>query len=415
MRRHGGGRTVKIRRRRTIKPKARAAPSRTTNTGKDLFHLSRQRDGLRLILETALDAVVIIKSDGIVADWNDRAMSVFGWSSDEAVGRIMADLIIPERYREAHRKGLRRYLESGKGEVIGRRIEVSGLRKNGEEFPVELSISPIQDGESLLFIGCLRDITEHNALRLARLELARVMRRMAMGETAASIAHEITQPLAAITANGNAALRWLEHTTPNLDEARAALKGIVADSYWTSEVIKGIRSLFKMDVQAKAPQDINDLIREVLALVHGEVENHRVSVRAELFDGLPHILANHVLLRQVIMNLIVNAVDAMSTVLNRPRVLGVKTGLHEPNYLLISVEDSGIGINPRNINRIFEPFFTTKSHGMGIGLSICRSIIENHDGRLSVSPGQPYGSIFQVLLPTSSLVRDGPEAPLVTQ
>jgi PAS domain S-box-containing protein len=366
-------------------------------------------------LETALDAVVIMKSDGIVADWNDRAMSVFGWSSDEAVGRIMADLIIPERYREAHRKGLRRYLESGKGEVIGRRIEVSGLRKNGEEFPVELSISPIQDGESILFIGCLRDITEHNALRLARLELARVMRRMAMGETAASIAHEITQPLAAITANGNAALRWLEHTTPNLDEARAALKGIVADSYRTSEVIKGIRSLFKMDVQAKAPQDINDLIREVLALVHGEVENHRVSVRAELFDGLPHISANHVLLRQVIMNLVMNAVDAMSTVLNRPRVLGVKTGLHESNYLLITVEDSGIGINPRNVNRIFEPFFTTKSHGMGIGLSICRSIIENHDGRLSVSPGQPYGSIFQVLLPTSSLVRDGPEAPLATQ
>lgn len=415
MRRHGGGRTVKTRRRRTIKPKARTAPSGTADTGKDLFHLSRRRDGLRLILETALDAVVIIKSDGIVADWNDRAMSVFGWSPDEAVGRIMADLIIPERYREAHRKGLRRYLESGKGEVIGRRIEVSGLRKNGEEFPVELSISPIQDGESILFIGCLRDITEHNALRLARLELARVMRRMAMGETAASIAHEITQPLAAITANGNAALRWLEHTTPNLDEARAALKGIVADSYRTGEVIKGIRSLFKMDVQAKAPQDINDLIREVLALVHGEVENHRVSVRAELFDGLPHISANHVLLRQVIVNLVMNAVDAMSTVLNRPRVLGVKTGLHESNYLLISVEDSGIGINPRNINRIFEPFFTTKSHGMGIGLSICRSIIENHDGRLSVSPGQPYGSIFQVLLPTSPSVRDGPEAPLATQ
>jgi two-component system sensor kinase FixL len=303
-------------------------PSRTANAGKDVFHLSPQRDGLRLILETALDAVVVMKSDGIVADWNDRAVSVFGWSPDEAVGRIMADLIIPERYREAHRKGLRRYLESGKAAVIGRRIEVSGLRKNGEEFPVELSISPIQDGESILFVGCLRDITEHNALRLARLELARVTRKMAIGETVASIAHEIAQPLAAITANGNAALRWLGRTTPNLDEARAALKGIVADSHRAGEVINGIRSLFKMDVQAKAPQDINDLIREVLALVHGEVENHRVSVRAELFDGLPHIPANHVLLRQVIVNLIMNAVDAMSTVVNRPRVLGVKTEVY---------------------------------------------------------------------------------------
>src|SRR5215470_12612001 len=381
---------AKAQRRKAEMPRRRAAPRLARERGE-----YPRRDELRPTLDTALDAVVVMKSDGVVADWNDRAVGVFGWSRDEAVGRIMADLIIPERYREAHRKGLRRYLESGKGEVIGRRIEVSGLRKNGEEFPVELSISPIQDGESLLFIGCLRDITEHNAWRLARLELARVMRRMAMGETAACIAHEITQPLAAITANGNAALRWLEHATPNLDEARAALKGIVADSFRTSEVIKGIRSLFKMDVQAKAPQDINDLIREVLALVHGEVENHRVSVRAELFDGLPHISANHVLLRQVIMN----SVDAMSTVLNRPRVLGVKTGLHEPNYLLISVEDSGIGINPRNVNRIFEPFFTTKSHGMGIGLSICRSIIENHGGDLSVSPAQPQGSVFRVILP----------------
>ena len=409
MRRHGGRRPVKTRRHRTIKSKARAAPSRTANTGKDLFHLSPQRDGLRLILETALDAVVIMKSDGIVADWNDRAMNVFGWSRDEAVGRIMADLVIPERYREAHRKGLRRYLETGKGEVIGRRIEVSGLRKNGEEFPVELSISPIQDGESILFIGCLRDITERDALRLARLELARVMRRMEMGATAASITHEIAQPLAAITANGNAALRWLGSTTPNLDEARAALKGIVADSHRTGEVINSIRSLFKMDVQAKARQDVNELIREVLALVRGEVENHRVSVRAELSYGLPQIPANHVLLRQVIVNLIMNAVDAMSTVVNRPRVLGVKTELDESNYLLISVEDSGIGIDPRNIDRIFEPFFTTKSHGMGVGLSISRSIIENHDGRLSVSLGQPYGSIFRVFLPTSASVRDEDE------
>src|SRR6516225_2627565 len=162
-----------------------------------------RREELRLILETALDAVVVMKPDGVVADWNDRAVGVFGWSRDEAVGRIMADLIIPERYREAHRNGLRRYLESGKGKVLGKRIEVSGLRKNGEEFPVELSISPIQDRENILFVGFVRDITERNALRLARLELARVQRRMAMGQIAASIAHEITQPLAAIIANGN--------------------------------------------------------------------------------------------------------------------------------------------------------------------------------------------------------------------
>jgi PAS domain S-box-containing protein len=181
---------------------------------------SLPRDGLRLVLETTLDAAVVMKADGMVADWNERAVAVFGWSKDEAVGRTMADLIIPERYREAHKSGLQRYLETGKGEVLGRRVEVSGRRKNGEEFPVELSISPIRDGETILFLGCLRDITERHALRLAHAEVARVTQRMAMGEMAASIVHEINQPLAAISANADAGLRWLGHATPDLDEAR---------------------------------------------------------------------------------------------------------------------------------------------------------------------------------------------------
>jgi len=137
---------------------------------------------MRLLLETALDAVVVMKSDGVVADWNDCAAAVFGWSREEAIGRTMADLIIPERYRNGHRKGLQRYLETCQGELLGRRMEVSGLRKNGEEFSVELSISPLQDGDSVLFVGCLRDITERNALHLAQVELARVTQMMAMGE-----------------------------------------------------------------------------------------------------------------------------------------------------------------------------------------------------------------------------------------
>ena len=224
-----------------------------------------------------------------------------------------------------------------------------------------------------------------------------------MGQIAASIAHEITQPLAAIIANGNAASRWLGDATPNLDEARAALKRIVADSRRTDEVINGIRSLFKTDVQAKAPQDVNELIREVLVLVRGEAENQHVSVRTELFSGLPQIPANQIQLRQVIVNLIMNAVDAMSTVLNRPRVLSVRTEIDESNYLLISVEDTGIGIDPKTIERVFEPFFTTKSHGMGMGLPICRSIVESHGGRLSVFAGQSYGSIFQIALPICAI------------
>jgi len=366
----------------------------------------RAQDGLRLILETALDAVVIMNSDGIVADWNDRAASVFGWSRGEAVGQTMANLIIPERYREAHRNGLQRYLSSGRGNVLGRRIEVSGIRKNGEEFPVELSISPIQDGEYTLFVGCLRDMTERHALRLAQAELARVTQRTAMREMTASIVHEIAQPLAAIASNAHAGLRWMARAAPDLDAAREALNRIVDDSYHAGEVIAGVRSMFKGDGQTKTPQDINKLIREVLTLVGSDVESQRISIRTELFDGLPQFPANTVQLRQVIVNLISNAVEAMAIVEDRPRVLQVKTEMREISYLLVTVQDTGAGIDPKDIERVFDPFFTTKPNGMGMGLSICRSIVENHGGSLSVSRGVPFGSIFHVLLPTERPAHD---------
>jgi PAS domain S-box-containing protein len=364
---------------------------------------SSQQDGLRLILETALDAVIVMKSDGIVADWNDRAVSAFGWSRNEAVGRTLADLIVPERDRDAHRNGLRRYLASKRGKVVGKRLELSGLKKNGEEFPVELSISPIEDGESILFVGCLRDLTEHNVLRAARNELARTARIVATSEIAASFAHEMAQPLSAIVVNARTGLQWLERPTPNLDEVRAALKRIVNDGRHASEVITGIRSMFTMDVRERPLQDINELILAVLTIVGGEVEAQRVSICTELFDELPQVRANQAQLRQVFVNLITNAVDAMSTVVDRPRILRIKTELNQFDCLLVEVEDSGIGIDQQNIHRIFDAFFTTKSHGMGMGLPICRSIVESHGGRLSVFAGQSYGSIFQIALPICAI------------
>jgi C4-dicarboxylate-specific signal transduction histidine kinase len=224
---------------------------------------------------------------------------------------------------------------------------------------------------------------------------------MAMGEMAASIAHEIKQPLAAIVANGNAGLRWLTRPTPDVEKARAVLKRIVNDTHHASEMIDSIRSMFKNEGQAKTPQDLNELIREALTLVRAEVENQRVSICSELSAELPRVPANQVQLRQVIVNLIVNAIDAMSTVKNRARILRIKTEVHKLNGVLITVEDSGTGINPQNLGRIFDPFFTTKSQGMGMGRSICRSIIESHDGHLSAAPAEPHGSIFHVSLPTS--------------
>jgi signal transduction histidine kinase len=191
----------------------------------------------------------------------------------------------------------------------------------------------------------------------------------------------------------------LATSPPNLDETRAALKRIVNDSYRAHQVIDGIRLMFRTDGPAKALLDVNHLIGEVLALIAADIGNHRVSVRTELADQLPQIPANPVQLRQVLVNLVTNAIDAMDGVATRQRLLRIKTELHAKNHLLIAVEDSGTGIDPKNLDSVFEPFFTTKSHGMGMGLSICRSIVENHGGRLAAVPAQPHGSIFQVFLP----------------
>jgi C4-dicarboxylate-specific signal transduction histidine kinase len=209
--------------------------------------------------------------------------------------------------------------------------------------------------------------------------------------------------LTAIVANGNAGLRWLSNATPDIERARAVLKRIVNDTQRASEVIDGIRSMFKNESQAKTPQDLNELIREALRLVRVEVENQRVSICAELSAELPQVSANQVQLRQVIVNLIMNAIDAMSTVKDRARVLRIKTEVHKLNGVLITVEDSGTGIDPQNVDRIFDTFFTTKSHGMGMGLSICRSIVQNHDGHLSAAPAEPHGSIFYLSLPTTMI------------
>jgi PAS domain S-box-containing protein len=385
-----GGKSAKTQRRQTVAaPKATRPHSIPAAT----------QGALRLVLETALDAVVVMKSDGVVADWNDRAAGVFGWSRHEAVGRTMADLIIPKRYREAHRNGLRRYLETGTGSVLGTRIEVAGVRKNGKEFPVELSISPVRDSKNVLFVGCLRDLTESNALRLARGEVSRVTQRMAMGEMAASILREIGQPLGAIAANANAGLRRLADAAPDLDEVRSPFQCVVDDSQRANEVIEKIRLIFNPDPPTKVLLDVNKVIRDVIALVRGDIENQRVSVRTELANKLPQVQANLVQLQQGIVNLVTNAVEAMHGVANRRRVLRIKTEIYETSHLLITVEDSGTGIDPKDLDNILEPFFTTKTNRMGMGLSICWSIIANHGGRLAVSHGQPHGSIFQVFLP----------------
>ena len=240
------------------------------------------------------------------------------------------------------------------------------------------------------------------ALREAQADLAHVTRVTTLGEIAASIAHEVNQPLAAVVANAEACLRWLDRGTPDLDAARRSVEWIIDDANRAGEVIRRVRALANKSDVEKAPLDINDVVKEVIALVQGELVSHRVSLRMEFANALPVVPADRVELQQVVINLVMNGIEAMQSVTDRPRELLIRSLQDETQQVLVSVTDCGVGISAENADRLFNAFFTTKTNGMGMGLSICRSIIEAHGGRLWASANLPHGATFQFTLPASA-------------
>jgi C4-dicarboxylate-specific signal transduction histidine kinase len=239
-----------------------------------------------------------------------------------------------------------------------------------------------------------------DALRTAHAELARVTRVTAMGELAASIAHEVTQPLTGIVTNGNACLHWLATAPPNVEKARTTVERIIRDSNLASEVIHNVRTLVKKEPPHHEPVGLNDLIYRTLTLASAEITWHRVELQTELADDLPSVLGDRVQLQQVVLNLIINAVEAMSSITGRARVLTIRSEWREgPDTVAIAVGDSGVGLDPERAERLFDAFFTTKPEGMGMGLSICRTIISSHGGRLSNANNAEHGATFEFTLP----------------
>jgi signal transduction histidine kinase len=228
--------------------------------------------------------------------------------------------------------------------------------------------------------------------------------RLMTGNTvAAAIAHEVKQPLTAMVTNADAGFRFLDRSTPNLDKAKEAFKRVAADGHRAGEMVENIRANFKSDQRAKTSIDVNELIRHSLALERGDLQKHRILVQAGPNTQLPEVRGNRVQLQQVLLNLITNAIDAMAAK-DEPRVLLVKSEAHEGTGVVVSVADTGAGINSQDIDQIFNPLFTTKSDGMGMGLSICRAIVEAHNGRLWVIPNTPRGAVFQFTLRANSPV-----------
>ena len=237
-------------------------------------------------------------------------------------------------------------------------------------------------------------------LQEAQAELAHVTRVMTLGEMTASIAHEINQPLAAVVNNAAACLRWLAAPVPNLQEARHSLSVIVADGHRAAEIISRIRALVKKSPARKDWLDINEAILEVIALARSEVQRNSVVLQTHLSDGLPPVLGDRIQLQQVILNLVMNGIEAMSAVVDRSRDLLVCSCKYDSAKVLVEVKDSGVGLQPENLDQLFKTFFTTKAKGMGMGLAISRSIIEAHGGRLWATPNDDPGATFQFTLPT---------------
>ena len=238
-----------------------------------------------------------------------------------------------------------------------------------------------------------------NAARETMSELTHLNRMSTAGELSATIAHEVNQPLTGIVTRASAARRWLSGEGPDVGKARDALDQIVEAGHRAGDVVTSVRAMFRKDTEEKRPIEINKLIRSVLGLVYMELRKHSIESRTDLAENLPTVIGNGVQVQQVILNLVMNSIEAMSS--TEPRVLSIKSTCKEGNCVDVAIEDTGSGIDPSNVDRIFKPLFTTKARGMGMGLSICRTIIEDHGGRIWASPGMPRGAIFQFELPTN--------------
>jgi PAS domain S-box-containing protein len=361
----------------------------------------------RVMVETASDAVVCMDEKGAILLANAATARVFGYEPGELIGKPLT-VLMPEYLRQLHEGGVRRYLATSQRHINWQGTALTGLRKNGQEFPVEISFGEVTADGRRIFTGFVRDISERKqgeelraSLHATQLELAQVARVTTMGELAASIAHEINQPLTAITNNGSACLRRIANSSLDPEVLRQVLEEIVSDGTRASAVLGRIRAFIKKAPAVKQVVDINEVIQEVLALVGPELRKNQISVERQLTNTFMPVTANRVELQQVLLNLIMNGIEAMAGVTDRPCQVGVQSRIDESGDVLIAVRDSGPGLGPES-DHMFTPFFTTKVNGMGMGLAISRSLVESHGGRLWATPNSPHGAIFSFTLPAAA-------------
>jgi len=366
--------------------------------------LAEQGARLSELFARVPEAVVMIDSDFRITRINPEFTKIFGYTTEEAVGRRIRDLITPDDLQEEAESLMYRMVRTE--DVFA--LETIRSHKNGTRVPVSLICVPVPSrGCGNIGYVIYRDITESKRLQEEQrryheiqLELAHVNRIATLGQLSASIAHELNQPLTGITTNCATCSRMLTADPPDLEGAREAVRRTMRDGLRAANVVERLRALFNKQKPASESVDLNEATREVIGLSLDEVQSSRVTVRTDLADDLPLVRADRVQLQQVVLNLLRNALDAMSTVDDRPRDLLIRTERQEGDCVQLSVKDSGVGFDPRSMAKLFEPFYSTKNDGMGVGLSVSRSIIENHQGRLWAVQNMGPGATFLFSVPS---------------
>jgi PAS domain S-box-containing protein len=373
-------------------------------TSADIDDRKRGEETLREqanLLDLTQDAIFVADLQGVIKYWNRGAEERYGWTADQAVGTLAHELLktVFPRSRE---EVIAEVTRAGRWEG-----ELVHARKDGTRIVVacRLALQRDEQGAPATILESNNDITdrkraeeERERLRQLEADLAHINRVSVLGELASSIAHEVNQPLSGIVSNGSACLRWLGADVPNVDEARENARRIVRDGKRAAEVIARIRALSKRVATARERLDLNETIQDVLALVGDEAKKKCVIIRTQFAGGLLPVSADRVQLQQVILNLVMNAIEAMNSVGDRARQLVITTRKIHRDEVQVTVEDSGTGIDPQTIDKIFDSFYTTKPGGMGMGLSICRSIVQNHGGRLWATANDGPGTSFHFTL-----------------
>ena len=355
---------------------------------------------LRSILDTVPDALIVIDEHGVMQSFNTAAERQFGWSAAEAIGKNVR-MLMPQPYRDAHDGYLDHYKTTGERRIIGIGRIVVGERKDGSTFPMELAVGEMLSGTQRFFTGFVRDLTERQdtqaRVQELQAELMHISRLNALGEMASALAHELNQPLSAISNYLKGGRRLLERANPDIERVGEAMDKAADQALRAGQIIRRLRDFVSRGESEPEITSLSKLVEEASALALIGAKEHSVRVSYRFNPKVDLVLADKVQIQQVILNLIRNATDAMMTSPRRELIIRTDTAA-EPGFARVSVADTGPGLSAEIIDRLFQPFVSTKAQGMGVGLSISRTIVEAHGGRIWAEPNPNGGATFQFIL-----------------